>query len=68
MRDHLLAQSLPSRFRSSFQQACHDDAAPLGLGEHLRLPRFGFVAARIEVGDRLPVVVSDGILPGILAA
>jgi hypothetical protein len=41
---------------------------PSAWGEHLRLPRFGFVAARIEVGDRLPVVVSDDILPGILAA
>jgi hypothetical protein len=36
----------------------------LVLREHLRLPRLGVIVARVEVGERLPVGVSDNIAAG----
>jgi len=40
------------------------DAARLVFREHLRLPRFVFIVARVDVNERLTVGVTDDIAAG----
>jgi hypothetical protein len=55
----VLSFALPEQFRES--RDVERDATRLVGGEHLRLPRVGFVVTAVELGQRLSVGVPDDI-------
>jgi hypothetical protein len=63
-RSSLVALRLPQQLRQP--RDVDRDAPRLVGGEHLRLPRFVFVLAAVEVGKNLPIGVADNVAAGDL--